>query len=100
MERRISGKMDEAVSSEAYFMASFGIRIAQTNVPITRQSYISCNTPLVLHIVAVSLRQQIKDDRLRECIQKFPDWPPGARAAKWYSSLPLGAVVSLFCESV
>jgi len=25
------------------------------------------------------------------CIQKFPDWPPN-------SSLPLGAVVSLFCD--
>jgi hypothetical protein len=36
---------------------------------------------------------------IRGCIQKFPDWPPGARTAKWYSSLPLGAVVSLFCVS-
>jgi hypothetical protein len=37
---------------------------------------------------------------IRGCIQKFPDWPPGARAANGNSSLPLGAVVSLFCESV
>jgi hypothetical protein len=34
---------------------------------------------------------------IRVCIQKFPDWPLGARTA---SSLPLGAVVSVFCESV
>jgi hypothetical protein len=33
-------------------------------------------------------------------VQKFLDWPPRARTAKWYSSLPLDAVVSLFCESV
>jgi hypothetical protein len=25
----------------------------------------------------------------RECIQKFPDWPPGARTANGTSSLPL-----------
>jgi hypothetical protein len=28
---------------------------------------------------------------IRRCIQKFPDWPPGARTA-------IGALVSLFSE--
>jgi len=32
--------------------------------------------------------------------EKFPDWPPGVRTAYGTSFLPLGAVVSLFCESV
>jgi hypothetical protein len=36
---------------------------------------------------------------VRGCIQKFPNWPP-ERERKWYSSLPLGAVVSVFCESL
>jgi hypothetical protein len=36
---------------------------------------------------------------VRGCIQKFPDWPPGARTANG-TALPLGAVVSLFCELV
>jgi len=36
---------------------------------------------------------------LRECIQKFPDWSPGARIVNG-SSLPLGAVVSQFGELV
>jgi len=35
----------------------------------------------------------------RGCTQNFPDWPPGARTVKWYRSLPLGAVVSLFLVS-
>jgi len=34
---------------------------------------------------------------MRRCIQKFPDWPPGART---YICLPLGAVASLFCGVV
>jgi hypothetical protein len=32
------------------------------------------------------------------CIQKFPDWSPGARTANGYSSLSLSAVVSIFYE--
>jgi len=32
-------------------------------------------------------------------IQKFPDWPPGARIANG-TALSLGAVISLFCDSV
>jgi hypothetical protein len=35
---------------------------------------------------------------IRECIQKFPDWPSGAIPASGVV-LPLGVVVSLFCES-
>jgi hypothetical protein len=46
------------------------------------------------------LGQFIFGGALRGCNQKFPDWPPGARTASEYTSLPLGAVVSLFCESV
>jgi len=38
--------------------------------------------------------------RIGGCIQKFPDWPPGARTANGTSSLPLGAIVLLFRESV
>jgi len=34
------------------------------------------------------------------CIQKFPDWPPGGEICKWYSSLPLDVIVSLFSESL
>jgi len=37
---------------------------------------------------------------LRGCIQKFPDWSPGARTANGTAPLPLGAIVSLFSESV
>jgi len=37
---------------------------------------------------------------IRGCIQKLPDWPPGARTANDKSPMPLGAVVSLFYESV
>jgi hypothetical protein len=38
---------------------------------------------------------------VRVCIQKLPDWPPGARTANGtVSSLPLDAVASLFRESV
>jgi len=39
-------------------------------------------------------------NNIRGCIQKLPDWPPWSNNCKWYSSLPLGAAVSLFCESV
>jgi hypothetical protein len=39
-------------------------------------------------------------EKIRGCVQKFPNWPPGARTANGISSLPLDAVVSLFCESV
>jgi hypothetical protein len=37
---------------------------------------------------------------IRGCIKKFPDWPPGARTANGTTVMPLGSVVSLFCESV
>jgi hypothetical protein len=45
-------------------------------------------------------RRRRNTGKIRGCIQKSPDWPPGARTANGTSSLPLGAVVSLFCESV
>jgi hypothetical protein len=38
--------------------------------------------------------------RIRGCNQKFPDWAAWSKKCKWYSSLPLDAVVSIFCESV
>jgi hypothetical protein len=34
--------------------------------------------------------------KLRGCIHKFSDWSPGARSAKWYSSLQLGAAACYF----
>jgi hypothetical protein len=37
---------------------------------------------------------------VRGYIQKFPGWPPGARTANGTALRTLGAVVSLFCESV
>jgi hypothetical protein len=45
------------------------------------------------------LRHKRELSTTRGCIQKFPDWPPGARIANDTSSLPIGAVVSLFCVS-
>jgi hypothetical protein len=37
-----------------------------------------------------------KDVTVWGCIQKFPDWHAWSENCKWYSSVPLGAVVSLF----
>jgi hypothetical protein len=38
--------------------------------------------------------------RLRRVYPKFSGLAAWSENCKWYSSLPLGAVVSLFCESV
>jgi hypothetical protein len=37
---------------------------------------------------------------IQGCIQKFSSLVTWSKNCKWYSSLPLGAVVLLFCESV
>jgi len=37
---------------------------------------------------------------IRGCTQTFPDWPPGARTANGYSSVPLCAVVLLLWVSL
>jgi hypothetical protein len=44
------------------------------------------------------VKSQRKRLKIRGCILKFPDWPPGSENCNWYSSPPLGAVVSPFCE--
>jgi hypothetical protein len=35
---------------------------------------------------------------VRGCNQNLPDWQPWGENCKWYSSLLLGAILSLFCE--
>jgi len=59
-----------------------------------------CIAPLILWRWQLSLwLWRRMDECIWRCIQKFPDWPHGA-SCKWYSSVPLRAVLSLFCESV
>jgi hypothetical protein len=58
-------------------------------------SYLIILTALFCVIVVISCTSSL-NVILRGCIQKFSDWPPGARTANGNSSLPLGAVVSLF----
>jgi len=48
---------------------------------------------------SLSCTRWIQYTHTRRRIQKFPDWPPKARTANGNSSLPLDAVVSLFCDS-
>jgi hypothetical protein len=51
---------------------------------------------ILIHLIIYFMKQL---STVRGCIQKFPDWPPGAKTANG-TTLPLDAVVSLFCESV
>jgi hypothetical protein len=72
---------------------------SEPKLPLTLNGHISADC--VLYIVtsgSAALRR--KFCLLRGCIQKFPDWPSGARTANGISSLPLGAVVSLLYELV
>jgi hypothetical protein len=48
----------------------------------------------------ISFKVGLAFSTIRDCIQKISGLAAWRENCKWYNCLPLGAVVSLFCESV